>query len=283
MKEIRNIAGTESNVLCRSVVIKLGSNVVLCPDFHVDRPVIERLADAIVGLRAAGTDVTVVSSGAIGMACNQMRRPRPTAVWEKQAYAAIGQISLMHVYQEVFARKGLIAAQVLLTRGDMDDPKRYQNARNALGHLHSLGAIPIINENDTTSVEELSFGDNDMLSVTVAVSMKADLLIILSTVDGVLSSPPASAEADGPDAEAPVTIPCIDRVDEEILRRVDESRSGHGSGGMKSKLAAVRIASEAGVHVVIAGGKKPGVIEGIFAGEKQGTYIRAAAPATTSV
>lgn len=271
--EIRNFGGTETDVSCRSVVIKLGSNVVLCPDFHADRPVIERLADAVVAMRAKGIDVTVVSSGAIGMACNQMKRPRPSAVWEKQAYAAIGQISLMHVYQEVFARKGLIAAQVLLTRGDMDDPKRYQNVKNALGHLHSLGAIPIINENDTTSVEELSFGDNDMLSVKVAVSMKADLLIILSTVDGVLASPP------GDSGEAPMTIPCLDRVDDEALARVDDSRSGHGSGGMKSKLAAVRIASENGVHVVIAGGKKPGVIEGILAGESRGTYIRAAAGA----
>lgn len=267
MITIEDMAGSGVRISCSKAVIKLGSNVVLGEDDNLDLAVLESLAESISILKKQGVKTTIVSSGAIGLACNRLRRKRPKVIPDKQAMAAIGQISLMHRYQEIFRAKGLTAAQVLLTRADMEDRRRYLNARHALERLHELDAVPIINENDTTSIDELSFGDNDVLSAYVAVKMKADLLIILSTAEGVMTSPPKAGAA------PPERLKIIERLDENIFAMTDQSRSGHGSGGMHSKLKAAQFALEAGVHVVIAPGKSPGILSRIMRGEDCGTFL----------
>lgn len=284
MITIANMAGTGRSVVCRKLIIKLGSAVVMEADRArprgADIAVIEELADAIVALRAQKVDVIVVTSGSIGIGCTQMNRPRPKTLPEKQALAAVGQISLMHTYQEVLASRGLQAAQLLLTRGDMEDRKRYLNARYTLERLLGLGAVPIINENDTTSTEEISFGDNDTLSAFVAVKMKADLLILLSSVEGLMlpkKRRDKSDQSDGTSGSLPVhLVPVVHKIDAETFALVEATRSAHGTGGMKSKLEAAKIATDAGVHTVIAGGKTRGVLPGIISGDFHGTYFPAA-------
>lgn len=271
---IPNMAGTGASVACGKAVIKLGSAVVIGGDGRVDTSVIESLADSIKFLHSQKVEVIVVTSGSIGIGCNILDRPRPRTLPEKQALAAVGQISLMHTYEAVLGSRGLHAAQLLLTRGDMEDRRRYLNARYTLERLLKLGAVPIINENDTTATEEISFGDNDTLSAFVAVKMKADLLILLSSVGGVYG--PTRNGASGE------ILPVIHKFDDELYGLIKSDRSAHGTGGMKSKLDAARIAAEAGVHTVIANGKSPGMIERIFTGEFQGTYFPASARASIS-
>lgn len=266
MIAIGNMAGSGGELSCAKAIIKLGSGVVIGRDRGVDAAVLEGLADALVDLKRRGVQVIIVTSGAIGAGCSLLNRPRPKTLPEKQALAAVGQISLMRTYQTIFAERGLTAAQLLLTRGDMEDRRRYLNARYTLERLLELGAIPIINENDTTATDEISFGDNDMLSAFIAVKMKADLLILLSTAEGVL----------GPGSRTSELVPVIPKIDEETLGWARAERSAHGTGGMRSKLEAARAAAEAGVHVVIAGGKTPGIIGQIFSGQFRGTYIPAA-------
>lgn len=269
MIQIRDIAGTGRDVACRKAIIKLGSNVVIGKDNEADLAVINGLADSIAELRRQKLDVIIVTSGAVGLGCNRMGVAKPKTLPEKQAMAAIGQISLMHIYQGALAERGLAAAQALLTRGDMEDRQRYLNARHALERLLSLGAVPIINENDTVSTAELSFGDNDVLSAYVAVKLKADLLILLSSVEGVMKAPPRGAEKGE-------LIPVIAKIDAASFGVADDSRSGHGSGGMRSKLQAAKTAVDAGVHAVIACGKTPGILRDIFSGRFKGTYLPAA-------
>lgn len=295
MHVIENMAGTGRRIEVRKAVIKLGSAVVMGPGGdRVDLGVLEQLADAIVQLRAAKVDVIVVTSGAIGVGCRLVSRPRPRTLPEKQALAAIGQISLMHTYQSVLAQKGLSCAQLLLTRGDMDDRHRYLNARYALERILSLGAVPIINENDATATAEISFGDNDGLSAYVAVKMKADLLLLLSSVDAVYGPArgkgkrvgPGSA-ADGAKAEELAPIKVISKVDARVMGLSGKLKGhlapgGYSTGGMSSKIQAAKMATEAGVHTVIAGGKTPGIVGQVFGGAFKGTFFPAQDGATIS-
>lgn len=290
MHAIENMAGTGRRIEVRKAVIKLGSAVVMGPGGdRVDLGVLEGLADAIVQLRAAKVEVIVVTSGAIGVGCRLVSRPRPRTLPEKQALAAIGQISLMHTYQTVLAQKGLSCAQLLLTRGDMDDRHRYLNARYALERILSLGAVPIINENDATATAEISFGDNDGLSAYVAVKMKADLLLLLSSVDAVYGpvkgKPGGTTDGARPEELAP--IPVIAKVDAKVLGLSGKLKGhlapgGYSTGGMSSKIQAARLATEAGVHTVIAGGKTPGIIAQVFSGQFRGTFFPAQAGAAIS-
>lgn len=290
MHVIDDIAGTGRRLQVRKAVIKLGSAVVMGPEGdRVDLGVLEGLADAILELRAARVDVIVVTSGAIGVGCRILSRPRPRTLPEKQALAAIGQISLMHTYQTVLAGKGLSCAQLLLTRGDMDDRRRYLNARYALERILSLGAVPIINENDATATQEISFGDNDGLSAYVAVKMKADLLLLLSSVDAVYGPRAEEGANPGPReaakrkrAEDLVPVPVIEKITAKTMGLAGQLKGhlapgGYSTGGMRTKIEAAKMATEAGVHTVIAGGKRPGIVTEVFSGNFRGTYFPARA------
>jgi len=268
---IDNIQGTGRTVQLRKIVIKLGSSVVAGKGHEMDEAALGALADSVALLRAAGVGVILVSSGAIGMARRQFPEFKPKTMPDRQALAAIGQVGLMHAYKELFNARGFRAAQVLLTRDDMNDRRRYLNARYTLERLLELGAVPVINENDTVTIDELlSFGDNDQLSALVAAKMNADLLVILSVVDGLFAGDPAERKT-RKDDDGPIRV--VEKLSEEVLSHAGKSRSSLGAGGMASKLLAVRIASLAGVHTVIASGKTPGMIEQILTGRFRGTYF----------
>lgn len=273
MIEIENISGTGNDVACAKVVIKLGSAVVMGPGGTIDLPVLQAIAASVAELKRHGVDTILVTSGSIGVGCEALGRARPKNLPDKQALAAIGQIILMHTYQRVLADQGLQSAQLLLTRGDMADRKKYLNARHTLERILELGAVPIVNENDTVSTEEISFGDNDELSAYVAAKMKADLLLLLSSVDGVHEGTTKTGKPKGE------LISVIEKIDDKVYGyasdAVGRDAAGHGTGGMKSKFDAARLATQAGVHTIIAGGKNPNIVNEIFTGTFRGTYFPA--------
>jgi glutamate 5-kinase len=266
------------------LVVKLGTHVVTRDgvDLAVER--IEALIGEIAALRARGRQVVLVSSGAVTMGMRVLGlAERPRSLGLRQACAAVGQGHLMGVYTRGFAARGLTAAQVLLTQEDLGDRDRALCLRTTLMRLLELGTVPILNENDSVSVRELVeherretgglrepavFGDNDGLSARVAVCLDADLLLLLTNVDGVYTASPAV----DPSATRISELPAID---DEALGRADGLSSG-GTGGMASKLEAARLAVAEGTAVVIASGCEPGVLERILAGEDVGTLIPAA-------
>lgn len=208
----------------------------------------------------------IVTSGAVGAGLSRLgQTERPKSIPERQAMAAIGQGLLMQTYENLFSQYGHTVAQVLLTREDITDRVRHLNARNALYALLRHGVIPIINENDTVSVEEIQFGDNDRLAALVSGLVDAELLILLSDVDGLYSADPRIA----PDAELISLVTDIDGLDVSV----GGPGSRFGSGGMASKVQAARIATQAGCTMVVANGSQPGVIHSILAGEPVGTLF----------
>src|SRR6195952_6145291 len=238
------------------------------------------LVEQIAALRAQGVEVLVVSSGAVGVGPERLgMTARPTAVEQVQACAAVGQSRLMALYEDAFDRMGCRVAQVLLTEEDFRDPVRHANLRATLRALLSLGVIPIVNENDTVSTMELDrpaetqqleriFGDNDKLSALLMKHIDADLLVLLSDVDGLYDRNPSDADAQ--------LIPDVARIDDGILA-LAHGGNGRGRGGMTSKLESARIALEAGKPVIIANGRTPRGLERIVAGEAVGTRFAVAA------
>ncbi len=249
------------------IVIKLGTGLLTEPDgAALDAAQFERLCAEIAALIATGAECLVVSSGAVGagmmvLGLTERSNDMPT----KQACAAIGQSRLMRQYETCFAAHSLAVAQLLLTHGDLDSRARYANARNTLNRLleHRV-VVPIINENDSVAIEELRFGDNDRLSAEVAILAGADLLIILTSAEGL------TRDGDGHG----VPIPLVDDVD-AVMHLAGEQRGRLSTGGMGSKLQAVKLAVEAGIPAVIANGRTPGLIERIVAGEQVGTRFPA--------
>jgi len=188
---------------------------------------------------------------------------RPEDMKKKQAAAAVGQVSLMRTYQEMFRHHGVQVAQVLLSRDDFDDRRRYLNAQSTLSTLLEMGVVPVINENDTVSIEEIQFGDNDRLSALVAVKMHADLLVILSDVEGLYSSMSAREK---------ILIPFVAKITRKIEKMAGKgSGSGLGTGGMASKVQAAKIAAAAGAAVVVAKGSRENVLQDILEGKSVGT------------
>ncbi|MGI6106866.1 MAG: glutamate 5-kinase [Lachnospiraceae bacterium] len=259
----------------KRIVIKVGSASITHPetgDLYLRR--IERLVRVITDLKGEDKDVILVSSGAI--ACGRQtigirRRPRSTA--EKQAFAAVGQAKLMMTYQKLFAEYSTVAAQVLLTKSVIVNPVSRKNTCNTFEELLYLGAVPVVNENDTISTAEIAqvetFGDNDQLAAIVTALVHADLLILLSDIDGVFSEDPKS----NPDADF---IPFVPVIDDTILQMgTSASGSNVGTGGMSSKLAAARIATDAGADMVIAKFSDADVISNIIAGRETGTLFAA--------
>lgn len=257
------------------VVIKIGSSSLTHPQTgELNLMKIEKLIRVISDLRGEGRDVVLVSSGAIAAGRQALGyHKRPDTLAEKQAFAAVGQARLMMVYQKLFSEYNQTAAQVLLTKDTMvNDSSRY-NAQNTFDELLNLGAIPIVNENDTVSTSEIpyvdSFGDNDRLSAIVAALIGADLLILLSDIDGLYSDDPRS----NPDARFVSLVP---EITPEFLN-MGKSTSGSdvGTGGMSAKLAAARIATDSGADMVIANGDRVEVILEIMAGQEKGTLFLA--------
>ncbi len=227
----------------------------------------QALADQLHRLRRTGRKVALVSSGAIGAGMGRLGlAQRPTDLRQLQACAAVGQTFLMRAYEDCLARHQIPTAQLLLTAGDFDSRTRYLNARNTIVTLFEWGCLPIINENDTVSVAEIRFGDNDHLAALVTNLLQAPLLILLSVVDGLYTADPKTDPAQS-------WIGTVPFIDAEVLDRAGASRSSLGSGGMRSKLRAARLATSAGESVVMASGERPDVLDAIFRGEPVGTLF----------
>lgn len=261
------------------VVIKVGTNVVMSDDGPVAVGRLYSLVESVAALKRAGRDVLLVSSGAVGLGAERLGLDSHAShLATKQACAAVGQSRLMALYEHGFERLGHVVAQVLLTEDDFTDPERYHNLRATLEALFGLGVIPIVNENDTVSTSELErveptvaggptrvFGDNDKLAALLAGKVEADLLILLSDVDGLYTKNPTMA------ADAAL-IPVVHEVDPGLVTVANGSGT-RGRGGMATKLEAARIATEGGVVVVIANGRTPGALDRICAGESLGTVF----------
>jgi glutamate 5-kinase len=253
--------------LAHTCIVKVGTNVLTGDDGMLDRDRLQALTDQLHTVRQTGRRVAVVSSGAIGAGMGQLGlAQRPTDLRHLQACAAVGQGALMRAYQECLARHGIHTAQILLTATDFDSRNRYLNARNTILTLFEWGCLPIINENDTVSVAEIRFGDNDHLAAMVTNLLQAPLLILLTVVDGLYSADPRT----DPSAQVLTTVPTIDG---SVMDRAGASRSSLGTGGMRSKVRAARLATMAGESVIMANGLRPGVLDAIFRGEPTGTLF----------
>ena len=249
------------------VVIKLGSYVLTTPSGKLDRKVFTDVTQSVVHLRAQGIDCILVSSGAIASGIGRLGlKARPRLLEQEQAAAAIGQIRLMGLYDKLFTGHDMPVAQILLTHGDLRDRKRFVRARQTLNSVLAYGAVPIINENDTTVVDEIRFGDNDYLSSLVTNLVQADLLVILTDIDGFYDSDPRV----NPDARL---IGLLETIDEETEKCAQGPAGRVGRGGMATKLKAAKTAATFGIPTVIANGKKPGTLRAVFDGEPVGTLI----------
>lgn len=250
----------------RLIIVKVGTRVLTGADGLLDSARIQALGRQFDALLSQGRRVVLVSSGAVGAGMGRMGlAERPQELAHLQAVAAIGQSSLIEAYERAFRGHGRHAAQVLLVAEDLQDRARYLNIRNTLRALLDYGAIPVINENDTVSVEELrtSFGDNDRLAALVTTLLGADLLVLLSDVDGVFDRHPAEPGA--------ARLPLVERIDGAVEALARDHLGGVSKGGMASKITAARIATEAGSHCVIASGRDDRVLERLMAGEDIGT------------
>ncbi len=247
------------------IVVKFGTGVLTDSRKLIDPAQLEQLVAQIAALKKTGKEVVLVTSGAVGAGMGALGyESRPTDLAEKQACAAVGQSRLMTAYDKLFAAHSLVVAQVLLTHEDLEHHERHLNARNTLVTLLQRGVIPIINENDAVSFTEIKFGDNDKLSALVASLLPADLLVILTTVDGVI-------ENFG--KKNPKTLSVIEKIDSAIEKMAGGTTSMTAVGGMKSKVDAAKIASRSGIPLVIASGKKKNVLAKILGGEQEGTLF----------
>ena len=258
-----------ADILARpgTAVVKVGTNVLADESGRLDQARIRSLVGQIHRLRSAGWRVVLVSSGAIGAGVGQLKLgKRPTDLPHLQACAAVGQTALMQMYQEACTPHGIRPAQILLTAGDFDSRARYLNARHTILTLFEYGCLPVINENDTVSVAEIKFGDNDHLAAMVANLLQAPLLVLLTNVDGLYSADPRT----DPTARL---IPTAPAIDQSVTDLAQATKSTLGVGGMRSKLKAARLATAAGVAVVMANGSREGVLDEVFAGEPVGTLF----------
>ncbi|MGO5114121.1 glutamate 5-kinase [Candidatus Avoscillospira sp. LCP25S3_F1] len=247
------------------IVVKVGTSTLTHATGRLNIRRVEALCKVLSDLKNAGHEIILVSSGAIGMGVGKlMLASRPTDMPTKQAAAAVGQCELMYVYDKLFSEYHHTVAQILLTGSDVENPQRHDNFRNTMFRLLELGALPIVNENDTVVTDEIAVGDNDTLGAVVAVSVAADLLVLLSDIDGLYTADPHKH----PDARL------IDRV-EAITPEIEALAGGKGSalgtGGMATKLSAARLATEAGTDMIIANGQCPELLYDIADGNAVGT------------
>ena len=250
----------------KRVVVKLGSNLLTDADQGLSRVRLDKYVNALAKLRAFVPEVVLVSSGAIAAGYSRLNyASRPSSVIAKQACAAVGQGLLIQAYTESFAAHGLSVAQVLLTRGDFARRESYNNALNTLSLLLEKGVVPIINENDTVSIRELTFGENDLLAALVATLLQADYLVIFSSACGLYDRDPSLH----PEAKL---IERVDEISPKIRAMASASTSSKGTGGMVAKLAAAELALSMGIPVFIGGGVKDCDLKAVLDGSAHGTY-----------
>lgn len=251
---------------CR-IVIKVGTRLLTHSTGKLNLGYMEKLVRELADLRNQGHEVILVTSGAIGAGRGRLNMTRsPASIPEKQAMAAVGQGVLIQIYEKLFSEYGLVVGQILLTRTDLINRRNYINACNTVITLLKLGVIPIINENDSVSIEEIKFGDNDRLSALVAGLSDAQMLVILTDVDGLYTSNPRK----NPEAKL---IRVVENIDSGIKSGADKSDDDLATGGMITKLHAAEIASNSGVAMYISNGADPGIISRLINGEHIGTFF----------
>jgi len=247
------------------IVIKIGTSTIMKNINEANIPVLERIARIVFSLHNQGREIVIVSSGAIGMGVSKISlKQKPKRLEDKQAMAAIGQGLLMHIYENIFSKYGVTVAQMLLTRSDFEDGVRRYNTQNTFNALFRYRVIPIINENDSVAVEEIVYGDNDTLSAVVSILIKADLLVMLSDTDGLYTGDPRKNKR-------VKKISLIKDIDEEIEGFACGAGSTLGTGGMKTKISAAKLATAQGICVAIIKGEEPERIANFIRGENEGT------------
>jgi glutamate 5-kinase len=250
----------------RRLVVKIGSALLVAENGEIRRPWLDALAEDVARCRARGQEVILVSSGAVAVGRRRLGLSgRRLRLDEKQAAAATGQIRLAHAYQDALARHGITVAQILLTPEDTEERQRHLNARATFAQLLALGAVPVVNENDTVATAELRFGDNDRLAARVAQMVSADMLVLLSDIDGLYTADPRK------DAAAR-HVPLVRTIGPEIAAMAGAAPPGTSSGGMVTKLAAARIAAAAGCHMLIAPGRA-GPLTALAAGGRATLFL----------
>lgn len=246
----------------KRIVVKIGTSL-LAHGRHFELGRMMRLVKELSDLQKRGLDVVLVSSGAIAAGMGELHwAKRPTDIAKKQAAAAVGQPRLMETYRKLFHRHGLNVAQMLLTKEDFDIPSRRRNARATLEAILHERLIPIINENDTVAVEEIRLGDNDTLAAYVAIKLQADMLILLTDVEGLMTK-----HGHGE------LIPVVEKIDHSIELLAHGSASAEGTGGMMTKVRAAKLATEKGVPMIIASGMKAGILGRLVSGHPEGTLF----------
>ncbi|CAH1002291.1 Glutamate 5-kinase [Neolewinella maritima] len=249
------------------IVIKVGTNVLTRPDGRLDITSISSLVDQIAALKAAGVELVLISSGAVGAGRELLPgRPDDGAVAQRQVYSAIGQVRLMELYRQLFAGHGLLCAQVLATKGDFRDDLHYDNMLNCFGALLRDEVVPVVNENDVVAVTELMFTDNDELAGLVARMLGVEALVILSSVEGLYDGAP-----DDPQSRL---IPRVKAADQTVAAHVQERRTSGGRGGMATKLRIAAETARHGIPVLIGNGRRPGILATIQSGHWPGTEVR---------
>ena len=255
----------------RRIVVKIGTNVLIDDSGQLDLELIENLVSDIASVHQQGIEVVIVTSGAIAFGANMLGIDMENQdVRSKQALAAVGQSRLMHAYEQIFETHNIVVAQALISRSDITDREGYLNVRNTLVTLMDFNTVPIINENDVVALEEIGvkvFGDNDNLSSMVSNLIDADLLILLSDIDGLHTMDPHRH----PDAELVLEV---DTIDESIEAMAGISHSSRSKGGMQAKLDAIKLATASGIAVVLVNGRNPSVVSAVLAGKNVGTFFK---------
>ena len=253
----------------RRVVLKVGSSTLTYPNGRPHFRRIEQIARVVADLKNSGKQVILVSSGAVAVGVSRLGlREKPQDTPGKQAAAAVGQCDLMSIYDRFFSEYGYVAAQILVNRDVVEREERKKNVVNTMETLLEMGAVPIINENDSVSVEELEFGDNDRLSAIVAVLAKADALVVFTDIDGFYDCDPR----ENPDARL---IAVVDTITDEMLEAAGGAGTSRGTGGMRTKLEAADFATKNGVEVVIMSGERPDRLYDLLEGRGAGTVFKA--------
>ena len=254
----------------KRIVVKVGTSTLLYPNGKINLYRIEHLARELSDLASQGREVILVTSGAIGAGMVRMGlSERPDSTQEKQALASVGQVLLMHLYDKFFTEYGQVAGQVLLTKENFANHNQYINARNTLMAMLKNGIIPVINENDAVTVAEVKIGDNDTLSAIVAAMVGADLLILLSDIDGLYTDDPRT----NPDAKFIEQVDCL--TDELMHMGKASTGSSVGTGGMNTKMIAAKIATSSNVDMIIANSRDIGILHRLLAGNNEGTLFLA--------
>lgn len=252
----------------RRVVVKVGTSTLTYENGALNLRRIELLVRCLADLKNRGLDVALVSSGAMGVGVGKLSlKAKPRTIPGKQAVAAVGQCELMSIYDRFFAEYCQNVAQILLTKADLETDLKKQNVTNTFDQLFEYETIPIVNENDTVATEEIEFGDNDTLSALVAKLIHADLLVLLSDIDGLYDKDPHCY------ADARL-IPVVERITSELKAGASGAGSRRGTGGMITKLTAAEIATESGSDMIIANGANPEILFDIFEGDFRGTLFR---------